>query len=59
MYVKAFYIQIWFKFETPLSFFLTRTMAYRKNLLKQFSCADYVKIIELYVLHTWRHMQSK
>ena len=28
---------------------------YRKN----FFAADYVKIIELHIVHTWRHMQSE
>ena len=31
--VEAFYIQIWFKCETPLLFFITKTMVYRKNSL--------------------------
>ena len=41
--VKVFYIQIWFKCETPLLFFSNKTMVYRKKDL------DYVKIIELHV----------
>ena len=51
---KVFYIQILFKCETPLLFFLIRTMVYRKKTLnrkKQFSAVDYVKIIELHI-HT-------
>ena len=51
--VKVFYIQIWFKCETPLLFFSNKTMVYRKKDL------DYVKIIELHVVHTWLHMQSE
>ena len=30
----------------------------RKNLFIE-KDADYVKIIELYTVHTWRHMQSE
>ena len=30
---KVFYIQIWIKCETPLAFFLIRTIVYRKKLL--------------------------
>ena len=46
---KAFYIQIWVSFEIPLLFFLIRTMFF-------FFAADSVKIIELHIAHTWRHM---
>ena len=45
---KAFLIQIWVSFEIPLLFFLIRTMI--------FFSADSVKIIELHIAHTWRHM---
>ena len=51
------------KCETPLRlFFLLRTMVYRqKNYYrkKKFFYGDYVKIIELHIAHTWRHMQSE
>ena len=59
---KVFYIQLWFKFETSLLFFLTRTMVYRKNLFiekNSFFAADNVKIIELHIVHTWHHMPSE
>ena len=37
-------------------------MVYRKKKLlekKVFFTVDYVKIIELHIVHTWHHMQSK
>ena len=45
---KVFYIQIWIKCETPLAFFLIRTIVYRKKPFAEknsFSAVDYVKII--------------
>ena len=56
---RFFYIQIWFKCETPLLFFLIRTMVYKKKLFieKNSFTVDYVKIIELHTVHTWRHMK--
>ena len=57
---KVFHIQIWFECETSFLFFLIRTMVYRKKLKrKSFFTVDYVKIMELHILHTWRHMQSE
>ena len=52
---KVFYIQILFKSATLLLFFLIRTMVYRKKILdieNSFFAVDYVKIIELHVVHT-------
>ena len=49
-----FYNQIWFKCEAPLLFFQIKTMIYRKKTLWK---NKYEKIIELHVVHTWRHMQ--
>ena len=34
-------------------------MVYRKKLQKSFFIVDYVKIIELHIVHTLRHMQSE
>ena len=37
-------------------------MIYRKNLFiekKGFLAVDYVNIIELHIIHTWRHVQSE
>ena len=45
--VKVFYIQIWFKCETLLLFFLIRTMVYWKKTF-------YRQNIELRIIHTWR-----
>ena len=61
MHAKVFYIQVWFKCETLLLFFLIEAMATEKTLYrrKQVLSANYVKINELYVVHTWRHMQSE
>ena len=59
---KVFYIQIWFKWETQLLFFLIRTMVYRKKIFTEKNsifAVDYVKIIELHIVHTRRHMQSE
>ena len=53
-HVKVFYIQVWFKFEIPPLFFLIKGIAYRKKLFS----IDYVKVDELHVVDTWRHMQS-
>ena len=52
---KVFYIQIWFKYETLLLFFLIRTMVYRKKLFiekkNSFFVVGYVKIIKLHIVH--------
>ena len=58
---KVFHIQIWFKYKTPLFFFPIRTMVYRKKLFIEVNSfvVDYVKIVELHIVHTWRHMQSE
>ena len=42
----------------PLAF-LIKAIVYRKNSWQKivFSSVDYVKIIELHVVHTWLHMQ--
>ena len=59
---KVFYIQIWFKCETQLLFFLIRTMVYRKKIFTEKNsifAVDYVEIIELHIVHTRRHMQSE
>ena len=59
---KVFYIQIWFKWETQLLFFLIRTMVYRKKIFTEKNsifAVDYVKIIELHIVHARRHMQSE
>ena len=56
---KVFYIQIWFKCETLLLFFLIRTIVYKKKLFierNSFFVVGYVKIIELHIVQTWRHM---
>ena len=56
-----FYIQIWFKCETPLWFFCNKNMVSRKIFCteKNVFFADDVKIIELHVAHTWPHMQQE
>ena len=58
---KVFYIQIWFKCETQLWFFLVKNMVYIKTLFieKIAFSVDYVKMIELHVVHTRRHIQSE
>ena len=59
--VMVFYVQIWFKCETSLLFFLIRTMVYRKKLVLDkniYFFINYGKIIELHVLHTWCHMKN-
>ena len=61
-FIYFFYIQSWIKCETPLVFFLIRTIVYRKKRFiekNSFFAVDYVKIIELYIVHTWRHIQSE
>ena len=51
-HVEVFYIQIWFKRETQLLFFLI-IMVCRKSLYRKIVFSvDYVKIIELHVVHT-------
>ena len=60
--LRSFYIQVWFKRETPLLFFLIKTLVYRKKLSQEknvFFSVDSVKIAELHVVRTWRHMQSE
>ena len=57
----VFCIQNWFKCETPLIFSnkkhgLKKKILYRK---KSFFTVDYIKIIELHNVHTWRHIQSE
>ena len=44
MDVKVFYIQIWFKCETPPLSFLMKAMVHRKNFLEKvgFFSVDYV-----------------
>ena len=52
----------WLKCGIPLSFFLIKTMVCRKRLFiekKSFFAVDYVKIIELHIVHKWRHKQSE
>ena len=63
IHIKVFYFQNLFNCETLLLFFsnknhglLRKKTLYRK---KKFFSADYVKIVELHVVHTWRHMQSE
>ena len=59
---KVFYIQTWFLCETLLLRFLRGTMVCIKKLLietKQFFAVDYVKFIELHIVHIWRHVQSE
>ena len=59
---KVFYIQIWFKCGTPLLVFLIRTMVCRQKLFIEkntFFAVDYIKVIELHIVHMWRHMQSE
>ena len=36
-------------------------MVYRKKLFIEVNSfvVDYVKIVELHIVHTWRHMQSE
>ena len=59
----CFFIQIWLKRETPLLFFLIKTMVtmvYRKKLFIEKNCffaQDYVKVVELRIVHTSRHLQ--
>ena len=56
----VYYIQIWFKCETPPWISLIKTMVYIKNSSKkQMVFLDHVTIIELRVVHTWHHMQSE
>ena len=57
IHALGFYTQIWFKWETPLLFFLINTVVDRKKLFmeKIFS----VKTIKLHVVHIWCHMQSE
>ena len=57
IHVKAFYTQVKFKSETPLLFSLIKTEKYSFKK-KSFFSADFVKIIELHVAHTWCHVQS-
>ena len=58
IHVKDFYIQAWFKCEAPLLFLLIKTMVYRKNIsYKFFFSIAFVKIMDLHVAHTWRHIQ--
>ena len=49
---KIFHIQVWFKCDNGLQ----KKLFIEKNRI--FS-VDYVKINELHVVHTWRHMQSE
>ena len=61
MHRKVFYIQIWFKLETPLLFFSNKNHGLQKKkffIYKKAFSGDYVKITELHG-HTWRHMQSE
>ena len=60
IYAMVYYIQIWFKCETPLWISLIKIMVYIKNSLKkQIVFLDHATITELRVVHTWRHMQSE
>ena len=52
--LRSFYIQVWFKRETPLLFVLIKILSQEKN---GFFSIDSVKIAELHVVRTWRHMQ--
>ena len=59
-FYTVFIIQIRFKCETVLLFFLIRNIVYRKKLFIEknpnFSVVDYVKIIELHIVHKWLHV---
>ena len=59
IHVKVFYIQVWFKCEIPPLFFSNKRHGLQKKTLYRFFSVDYVKINELHVVHTWRHMQSE
>ena len=56
IHVNVFNTQIWFKFKVLLLFFQIKTVIYRKKTLSR---NIFEKIIELYVVHTWRHMKSE
>ena len=59
---KVFYIQIWFICETQLFFFSNKNHGVQNKPLyrkRGFFAVDYVKIIELHIVNTWRHMQSE
>ena len=56
IHVKVFNTQIWFKCKVLLLFFQIKTVIYRKKTLSR---NIFEKIIELYVVHTWRHMKSE
>ena len=43
---SVFYVQIWYKCETPLLFFLIKTMVYSENSIESF-----------FSVQIWRHMQ--
>ena len=59
IHVKVFYIQVWFKCEIPPLFFSNKRHGLQKKTIYRFFSVDYVKINELHVVHTWRHMQSE
>ena len=52
IHVKVSYIHVWFKCENGLQ----KKLFIEKN---RFFSGDYLKINELHVVHTWRHMQSE
>ena len=52
IHVKVSYIHVWFKCENGLQ----KKLFIEKN---RFFSGDYLKINELHVVHTWRHVQSE
>ena len=60
--IKDFYIQIWFKFVFTFTFIFTKKQwSTEKRTLEKnsFFAVEYVKTIELYIVHIWRRMQSE
>ena len=57
IHVKVFIFKFVLNVEYR-SFFQLKSMTHRKKT-KLFFSVDYVKTIELHVVHTWRHMQSE
>ena len=58
IHAKVFYIQIWFKCETPLLFFQIKTMVYKKKPLYRKNQFFFCRLCKNYSITRWTHIES-
>ena len=60
-FLLKYKLRFWPKFYTALTFSNNNHGLQKKTLHRKkiFFAVDYIKIIELHIVHKWRHMQSE